>query len=84
MANILHIKHIRCGEMRYDWNVSIALQFLNFNKQNKQQTPWSESAGELCRQSDRRLSAKLVPIFADNGVSRSQRGGSPTTVVSVF
>jgi hypothetical protein len=30
-----------------------------------QQTPWPESAGELCRPRDRRLSAKLVPIFAD-------------------
>jgi hypothetical protein len=30
-------------------------------------TPWSESASELYRPSDRRLSAKLVPIFADRG-----------------
>jgi hypothetical protein len=30
-------------------------------------TPWSESACELYRQSDRRLSAKLVPTFADRG-----------------
>jgi hypothetical protein len=38
------------------------------NKQtNKQQTPWSESASELYRPSDRRLSAKLVPTFADRG-----------------
>jgi hypothetical protein len=27
--------------------------------------PWSESASELYRPSDRRLSAKLVPTFAD-------------------
>jgi hypothetical protein len=27
---------------------------------------------------DRRLLAKLIPTFADRGVSRSQRGGSPT------
>jgi hypothetical protein len=33
---------------------------------------------------DRRLSAKLVPTFADRGVSRSQRGGSRTVVISVF
>jgi hypothetical protein len=32
--------------------------------QNKH-TPWSESASELYRPSDRRLSAKLVSIFAD-------------------
>jgi hypothetical protein len=30
------------------------------------------------------LSAKLVPTFADRGVLRSQRGGSPTAVISVF
>jgi hypothetical protein len=29
--------------------------------------PWPESANELYRPSDRRLSAKLVPIFADKG-----------------
>jgi hypothetical protein len=32
-------------------------------------TPWPQSACELYRQSDRRLSAKLVPTFAD-GVSQ--------------
>jgi hypothetical protein len=31
-------------------------------------TPWPESASELYRQSDRRLSAKLVPNFADSGI----------------
>jgi hypothetical protein len=30
-------------------------------------TPWSESASELYRPSDRRLSAKLLPAFADRG-----------------
>jgi hypothetical protein len=30
-------------------------------------TPWPESASELYRQSDRRLSTKLVPNFADRG-----------------
>jgi hypothetical protein len=34
---------------------------------NKQQNPWSESASELYRPSDRRLSAKLLPTFADRG-----------------
>jgi hypothetical protein len=42
----------------------------------KQQTPWSESASEQYRPSDRRLSAKLVPTFADRGVPRGQRDGS--------
>jgi hypothetical protein len=30
-------------------------------------TPWSESASELYRPSDRRSSAKWVPTFADRG-----------------
>jgi hypothetical protein len=30
-------------------------------------TPWPESTGELCRPSDRRLSATLVPTFANWG-----------------
>jgi hypothetical protein len=57
--------------------------FRDRTKVNKK-TPWPESASELHRPSDRSLSAKLVPTFADRGVSRSQRGGSPTAVFSVF
>jgi hypothetical protein len=30
-------------------------------------TPWSESASELYRPSDRRLSAKIAPTFSDRG-----------------
>jgi hypothetical protein len=30
-------------------------------------TPWPESTSELCLPSDRRLSSKLVPTFADRG-----------------
>jgi hypothetical protein len=30
-------------------------------------TPWPESASELYRLSDRRLSAKIVPTFANRG-----------------
>jgi hypothetical protein len=48
------------------------------------QTPWPESASELYRPCDRRLSEKLVPTFADRGVSRSQCGGPPTAVISGF
>jgi hypothetical protein len=32
--------------------------------QTSKQTPWPESASELYRPSDRRLSAKLVPTFS--------------------
>jgi hypothetical protein len=37
------------------------------------QTPWLQSVNELYRLSDRRLSAKLVPTFADRVVSRQRR-----------
>jgi hypothetical protein len=39
----------------------------SLSKQNKKQTLWSQSASELYRPSDRRLSPKLVPTFADRG-----------------
>jgi hypothetical protein len=58
-------------------------EFLLFNSKQKQ-TPCPESASELYRPSDHRFSAKLVPSSADRGVSRSQLGGSPTAVISVF
>ena len=38
----------------------------------------------LGRQSSRRRSAKLVPTFADRGVSRGQRNGSPRPLISVY
>jgi hypothetical protein len=40
-------------------------------KHTKKQTPWLESARELYRPSDHRVSAKLVPTLAGRGVSRS-------------
>jgi hypothetical protein len=49
---------------------------LKSDKQTKKQTPWSQSASELYRQSNRRLLAKLVPTFEDRGVPRCQRDGS--------
>jgi len=36
------------------------------------------------QQSGRRRSAKLVPTFADRGVSRGQRNGSPRPLISVY
>jgi hypothetical protein len=41
--------------------------FLLRDIQQNKQTPWPESASELYRPSDRSLSAKLVPTFADRG-----------------
>jgi hypothetical protein len=42
-------------------------QKIKQNKQTNKQTPWSESASELYRPSDRRLSAKWLPTFAERG-----------------
>jgi hypothetical protein len=44
---------------------SSTIPFANHRKQTKKRTPWPESANELYRPSDRRLSVKLVPTFAD-------------------
>jgi hypothetical protein len=46
-------------------------------------TPWSESASELYRPSDRRLSAKLVPPSAIEGATWLA-WQIPTAVFSVF
>jgi hypothetical protein len=52
---------------------------LQKKKKNKFRGP--QSASERYRLSDRHLSPKfLVPTFVDRGVSRGQRGGSPTVV----
>jgi hypothetical protein len=48
------------------------------NKQNKLSGLWS--ASELFISSGRRWSVKLVPSFADRGVSRGQHGESRTVV----
>jgi hypothetical protein len=53
-------------------------------RNDNKQTLWPESASELYRPSDNRLSAKLMPTFADRGVSGSQRGRSSMAVISVF
>jgi hypothetical protein len=56
----------------------------NVNTLKQNYTPWPQSASKLYRPSNRRLSAKLVPTFAETQVSCSQRGGSPTAVISGF
>jgi hypothetical protein len=40
-------------------------------------------ASELYRPSDHHLSAKLVPTFADRGVSHGQCSGSPMVVILI-
>jgi hypothetical protein len=39
----------------------------NIQHAGKKKTPWPESESELYRLSDRSLSVKLVPTFADKG-----------------
>jgi hypothetical protein len=43
----------------------IVIGILIYHRHKPIKTTWPESASELYRPSDRRLSAKLVPTFAD-------------------
>jgi hypothetical protein len=54
-----------------------------YEYKKKEQTPWSESASELYRPSDRRLSAKLVPTSADRECLVVSTAG-PQAAFSVF
>jgi hypothetical protein len=47
-------------------------------------TPWLESASELYRLSDRRLSAKLVPTLTDRGCRVVSATNPPESLISVF
>jgi hypothetical protein len=50
------------------YRVGFTLSFVTYVlPEQTKQTPWHESASEPYRPSDRRLSAKLVPILADRG-----------------
>jgi hypothetical protein len=60
------------------------MHILQSNTSQYKQTKWPESVFKLYRLSNCCLSAKLVPIFADRGVSHSQRGRSPVAVISIF
>jgi hypothetical protein len=65
---ILHLKPSLILECR---GYSFCDEMLCFHRNvctlSKNQTPWPESASELYRPSDRFLSEKLVPTFADRG-----------------
>jgi hypothetical protein len=63
-------------DMAAETNRYVNTNLYNINRQSakhphlahlKKHTPWPESASELYRPSDHRLSAKLVPTFADRG-----------------
>jgi hypothetical protein len=65
-TNNINSKWINCWKEQtkrgsHNFRISQAGSDLTTNKQ----TPWSESASELYRPSDRRLSAKWLPTFAD-------------------
>jgi hypothetical protein len=49
------------------WLFPYTIASKSFNINTKKKTPWSESASELYRPSNRRLSAKWLPTFADGG-----------------
>jgi hypothetical protein len=52
----------------YDVPLSFSLRYSTIELQNNnKKTPWSDSASELYRPSDRRLSAKWYSTFADRG-----------------
>jgi hypothetical protein len=55
---------------------------LKWSFPTNKQTPWSESASELYRPSDRRFSVKWLPTFADKGATSAW--WIPTAVFSIF
>jgi hypothetical protein len=63
----MNAKVICGGKCRCRENSQYFLEWPSDNNRYIRKTPWPESASELYRQSDHRLSAKLVPTFADRG-----------------
>jgi hypothetical protein len=53
------------------------------SQRRNKRTPWTESASELYRPGDRRLSGKLVQTFTARGVSRSRREKCRTAAISI-
>jgi hypothetical protein len=62
--------------LRRIYSIRNTLTNENCNNNNNNNNSVALSAGEVCRPKDPRLSAKLMPTFADRGASRGQRGGS--------
>ena len=61
--------------VREDWTETVYLFFFSSG---------ATALQGFGRQSSRRRLAKLVPTFADGGVSRGQRNGSPRPLISVY
>ena len=64
------------------WKEASLNQSLSTTRLNK--SSGATALQGLGRQSGRRQSVKLVPTFADRGVSRGQRNGSPRPLISVY
>ena len=60
------------------------LPFAFFNGYLRKKLRGLSPRGDYTDRAAAALSAKLVPTFADRGVSRGQRNGSPRPLVSVF
>jgi hypothetical protein len=63
--------HRRRAVKNYVWKLMPKIAEHMWLGDCEKKPPWHESTSELCQPRDRRLSAKLVPTFADKGVSRS-------------
>jgi hypothetical protein len=62
------LRTFACFTKNYHFYLKYVPLFLNISTlKKKKKTPWSESASELYRPKDHRLSAKWLPTFADKG-----------------
>jgi hypothetical protein len=66
-ATFIWLKNCSCWVDRTSQDMKICMisKRKELTRLHKKLTPWLYSSNELYRQSDRRLSAKLVPTFAD-------------------
>jgi hypothetical protein len=82
--NMHHKRHIKAVSVLVFTSTTSLKSCYILPHKTKKQTPCPESTGELYRPSGRRLSAKLVPAFAERVVSCNQCSGAPTAVISIF
>ena len=72
------------NENRNTTNVVHIITIINFTSNKSNKSSGATALQGLGRQSGLRRSAKLVPTFADRGVSRGQSNGSPRPLISVY
>jgi hypothetical protein len=63
----LSIKKSKAGNLFRFISNSFRISYNSYQLRTKTKTPWPESANELYRPSDRRLSTKIVSTYADRG-----------------